>query len=134
MTTRDTTDAVSTNRLTPPPPLPPAGSDHLKIHMRTHDSQKPYQCSVCNRGYRTAAALTSHLQKHRDREAAAPAAAASTGEGQTQPYRCLKCAATYSTGDALQVRRGFSVLPFVPARVGRARELTRSSPSKFKMV
>ncbi|XP_037068769.1 zinc finger protein 423 homolog [Pollicipes pollicipes] len=70
-------------------------SDHLKIHMRTHDSQKPYQCSVCNRGYRTAAALTSHLQKHKDREAAA-------AEREPQPYRCLKCAATYPTGDALQ--------------------------------
>ena len=79
-------------------------SDHLKIHMRTHDSQKPYQCSVCNRGYRTAAALTSHLQKHKDREAAAAAAAtAGGGDRQPQPYRCLKCAATYPTGDALQV-------------------------------
>ncbi|KAF0297667.1 Zinc finger protein 423 [Amphibalanus amphitrite] len=76
-------------------------SDHLKIHMRTHDSQKPYQCSVCNRGYRTAAALTSHLQKHKDREAAAAAAAA--GDRQPQPYRCLKCAATYPSGEALQV-------------------------------
>ena len=72
--------------------------------MRTHDSQKPYQCSVCNRGYRTAAALTSHLQKHKDREAAAAAAAASGGDPPPQPYRCLKCAATYPTGDALQVR------------------------------
>ena len=109
VTPRGATNAMSTSPLTSPPPLPSVDSDHLKIHMRTHDSQKPYQCSVCNRGYRTAAALTSHLQKHRDREAATPAAAASTGEAQTQPYRCLKCAATYSTGDALQVRRRFPV-------------------------
>lgn len=40
-------------------------SDHLKIHMKTHDNQKPYQCAVCNRGYNTAAALTSHMQNHK---------------------------------------------------------------------
>lgn len=40
-------------------------SDHLKIHKKTHDTQKPYQCSVCNRGYNTAAALTAHMQNHK---------------------------------------------------------------------
>lgn len=40
-------------------------SDHLKIHMKTHDNQKPFQCTVCNRGYNTAAALTSHMQNHK---------------------------------------------------------------------
>lgn len=33
--------------------------------MKTHDTQKPYQCSVCNRGYNTAAALTAHMQNHK---------------------------------------------------------------------
>jgi len=33
--------------------------------MKTHDIQKPFQCSMCNRGYNTAAALTSHMQKHK---------------------------------------------------------------------
>ena len=40
-------------------------SDHLKIHMKTHDNQKPYQCTACSRGYNTAAALTSHMQSHK---------------------------------------------------------------------
>lgn len=33
--------------------------------MKTHDNQKPFQCTVCNRGYNTAAALTSHMQNHK---------------------------------------------------------------------
>ncbi|KOX74332.1 hypothetical protein WN51_00235 [Melipona quadrifasciata] len=40
-------------------------NDHLKIHMKTHDTQKPYQCTTCSRGYNTAAALTSHMQSHK---------------------------------------------------------------------
>lgn len=57
-------------------------SDHLKIHMKTHDNQKPFQCTVCNRGYNTAAALTSHMQNHKKQQAAllgAAAAAAAAG-------------------------------------------------------
>lgn len=33
--------------------------------MKTHDNQKPFQCTICNRGYNTAAALTSHMQNHK---------------------------------------------------------------------
>lgn len=33
--------------------------------MKTHDNQKPFQCTICNRGYNTAAALTSHTQNHK---------------------------------------------------------------------
>ncbi|KAF2346987.1 Zinc finger C2H2-type, partial [Trinorchestia longiramus] len=40
-------------------------NDHLKIHLKTHDSQKPHQCLVCCRGYSTAAALTAHMQAHK---------------------------------------------------------------------
>lgn len=37
--------------------------------MKTHDNQKPFQCTVCNRGYNTAAALTSHMQSHKKQAA-----------------------------------------------------------------
>ena len=33
--------------------------------MKTHDLAKPFQCSTCNRGYVTAAALTAHMQGHK---------------------------------------------------------------------
>ena len=45
-------------------------SDHLKIHVKTHDTRKPFQCHVCQRGYSTAAALTSHMLNHRRRDSA----------------------------------------------------------------
>lgn len=48
--------------------LPCPHSDHLKIHMKTHDNRKPFQCTVCNRGYNTAAALTSHMQNHKKQQ------------------------------------------------------------------
>lgn len=43
-------------------------SDHLKIHMKTHDNKKPHQCELCNRGYNTASALASHQQHHLNKE------------------------------------------------------------------
>ena len=42
-------------------------SDHLKIHLKTHDNQKPYRCTACPRGYSTAAALTAHMQNHKSK-------------------------------------------------------------------
>lgn len=56
--------------------------------MKTHDNQKPFQCTICNRGYNTAAALTSHMQNHKKQQAAllgAAAAAAAAGSN----YRCV---------------------------------------------
>lgn len=71
-------------------------SDHLKIHMKTHDNQKPFQCTVCNRGYNTAAALTSHMQGHkRDREG--------RDNDRRRALRCLRCGDAFRRADMLQV-------------------------------
>lgn len=73
-------------------------SDHLKIHMKTHDNQKPFQCTVCNRGYNTAAALTSHMQNHkRSSENSANAAPPGT------TFKCLQCAEIFRKPEELQV-------------------------------
>lgn len=64
--------------------------------MKTHDNQKPFQCTVCNRGYNTAAALTSHMQGHkRDREGREP--------DRRRPLRCLRCGDAFRRPDLLQV-------------------------------
>lgn len=64
--------------------------------MKTHDNQKPFQCTVCNRGYNTAAALTSHMQGHkRDREGREP--------DKRRALRCLRCGDAFRRPDLLQV-------------------------------
>ncbi|EZA61472.1 hypothetical protein X777_07805 [Ooceraea biroi] len=60
----------------------PTKGDHLKIHMKTHDTQKPYQCTACSRGYNTAAALTSHMQSHKKHQSSSQ----STGKLQDIDY------------------------------------------------
>ncbi|KAL0901501.1 hypothetical protein ABMA27_006740 [Loxostege sticticalis] len=63
--------------------------------MKTHDNQKPFQCNVCNRGYNTAAALTSHMQGHkRDREGREP--------DRRRALRCLRCGDAFRRPDLLQ--------------------------------
>lgn len=51
--------------------------------MKTHDTQKPYQCTACSRGYNTAAALTSHMQSHKKHHQSSPQ---STGKLQDVDY------------------------------------------------
>jgi len=68
--------------------------------MKTHDHQKPYQCVICNRGYNTAAALTSHMQNHKKESL--------QSTPSPGPFRCLQCTGTFMTGEDLQV--SFSVL------------------------
>lgn len=37
----------------------------MKSHLKTHENGKPFQCTICNRGYQTPAALTSHIMTHK---------------------------------------------------------------------
>jgi ribosomal protein S15P/S13E len=94
-------------------------SDHLKIHMKTHDNQKPFQCTVCNRGYNTAAALTSHMQNHKkdqqqqqnghNNSNSSRASSNNTpSPGVACPsFRCLQCGETFRKPEELQVRSRF---------------------------
>lgn len=92
-------------------------SDHLKIHMKTHDNQKPFQCTVCNRGYSTAAALTSHMQNHHKRAAERSNSPQISGPS----YKCLQCTQIFRKPDELQVSArqprillltGHNIVPF----------------------
>lgn len=79
-------------------------SDHLKIHMKTHDNQKPFQCTICNRGYNTAAALTSHMQNHK-KQAALLAAG---GNPQALNYSPRSTGSASSNGSLQKRRYGLS--------------------------
>lgn len=64
--------------------------------MKTHDNQKPFQCTVCNRGYNTAAALTAHMQGHkREREG--------RETDRKRALRCLHCGDAFRRPEMLQV-------------------------------
>lgn len=72
--------------------------------MKTHDNQKPFQCTVCNRGYSTAAALTSHMQNHHKRAAER----ANSPQISGPSYKCLQCTQIFRKPDELQVGRTIS--------------------------
>lgn len=75
--------------------------------MKTHDNQKPFQCTVCNRGYSTAAALTSHMQNHHKRAAERSNSPQISGPS----YKCLQCTQIFRKPDELQVSRARRVAP-----------------------
>ncbi|XP_054279074.1 zinc finger protein 423 homolog [Macrosteles quadrilineatus] len=73
--------------------------DHLKIHMKTHDNQKPFQCTICNRGYNTAAALTSHMQNHKKScDGSSPSPSSTPGS----TFKCLQCGEVFRKPEELQ--------------------------------
>uniref|UniRef100_A0A1A9W9U1 C2H2-type domain-containing protein n=1 Tax=Glossina brevipalpis TaxID=37001 RepID=A0A1A9W9U1_9MUSC len=82
-------------------------SDHLKIHMKTHDNQKPFQCTICNRGYNTAAALTSHMQNHK-KQAALLAAG---GNPQSLNYSPRSTGSASSNGSLHKRRYNLTIEP-----------------------
>lgn len=79
-------------------------SDHLKIHMKTHDSRKPYKCGTCNRGYNTAAALSSHQQSHLKQESRSGSRTSGGSTPSPGLFRCSHCTESFGKPDLLQVR------------------------------
>lgn len=66
-------------------------SDHLKSHLRTHENGKPFPCIICNRGYTTSAALTSHMLSHKK-----------ASDIQVTENQCIQCKDTFSNSKDLQ--------------------------------
>lgn len=83
-------------------------SDHLKIHLRTHDNAKPFQCTACNRGFTTAAALTSHSLTHKKGQ--------SNGE---LSYKCGICNEKFTSESDLQVHVLGHELPSSPGKTDK---------------
>ena len=54
--------------------------------MRTHSGDKPYQCSICKKGFSQNSKLRKHLRTH-------------TGD---KPYQCAQCGKIYELGTQQQ--------------------------------
>lgn len=94
--------------------------------MKTHDNQKPFQCTVCNRGYSTAAALTSHMQNHHKRAAER----ANSPQISGPSYKCLQCTQIFRKPDELQV--GYSTTTSVIFSLSRLLS-TQHNNDKYKL-
>lgn len=57
----------------------------LSRHMKCHSEERPYKCSVCERGFKTWASLQNHANTH-------------TG---TKPHLCKYCESTFTTSGEL---------------------------------
>lgn len=72
-------------------------ADHLKSHMQEHDTNKVYQCPVCQTSYSSMASLTVHLISHQDMDSPS-----TVPQGTTDSYPCLHCGQSFSQARHLQ--------------------------------